>query len=373
MHNAPNNSGSDSINFEPQDVALTRSFTAGAEGYTTAKGTQLTTHRSHQVVRPAEYEIYWAEDDPASPRNWSLMYKSLVILGMGYGATVVSLFSTSYSVSIAGLEIDFHISKITGLLGITTYLLGMAAGSLLLAPLSEMYGRRPIYLVSMGAFTILVIPCALANNIETILISRFFAAFFGGAMMSNSPGSVNDVVSEDHRALAFSFWSIGPNNGPVLGPLIGGFVYEYLGWRWTNWVIMILGGLAFFVVGSIDETYTPALLRRRAAKKRLETGNPKWWSVYDTQLRFLPLLKVNVSRPFVMMLTEPIWLVQQYALMYLIHLANGSLLSEYPVFSGIGTWLLYTASCISVSWPTPSPSKPSEDGPLVLAAYRILE
>lgn len=330
MPNAPD---SGSIDFEPRDVTLTRSFTAGAEGYTTTRCTQSTTHRSCPAVQPAEYEVHWTEDDPTNPRNWPLMYKSLIVFGMGYGATVVSLFSTSYSVSIAGLEVDFHISKITGLLGITTYLLGMAAGSLLLAPLSEMYGRRPIYLVAMGLFTILVIPCALANNIETILISRFFAAFFGGAMMSNSPGSVNDVVSEDHRALAFSFWSIGPANGPVLGPIIGGFVYEYLGWRWTNWVIMILGGLAFFVVALIEETYTPTLLRTRAAKKRQETGNPRWWSAYDTQLRFVPLLKVNVSRPFVMMLKEPIWLVDNRPQPSLFdHLTNDLLLSGHSIF-----------------------------------------
>lgn len=180
---------------------------------------------------------------------------------MRYGETVISLSSTSYSVSIPGLQDDFHITKITGLLGITTYLLGLAVGSVFLAPLSETLGRRPVYLMSAGLFTIFVLPCALARNIETILISRFVACFFGSALMSNSPGSVNDIVREHHRALAFGFWSIGPINGPVLGPIIGGFVFEYLGWRWTNWLIMMRGGLALVSVGSVEETYAPVLLR----------------------------------------------------------------------------------------------------------------
>jgi MFS family permease len=66
-------------------------------------------------------------------------------------------------------------------------------------------------------------------------------------MISNAPGTVADIVSDDYRALAFSIWSIGPMNGPVVGPLIGGFVFQYMGWRWTNWVVMIGSGVSWSV------------------------------------------------------------------------------------------------------------------------------
>lgn len=109
---------------------------------------------------------------------------------------------------------DFHISSETvAVLGVTTYLMGLAIGSVILAPLSEMYGRRPIYLIAMVFFAIFIIPCALSHNLETILICRFFGAFAGSAMIGNAPGTVNDIVSEEYRALAFSLWSIGPMNG----------------------------------------------------------------------------------------------------------------------------------------------------------------
>ena len=85
----------------------------------------------------------------------------------------------------------------------------MATGSVVLAPLSEMYGRRPIYIAALGLFNFFVLPCALAKNIQTILISRFFGAFCAAAMISNAPGTINDIVDEEHRALAFSIWSIG--------------------------------------------------------------------------------------------------------------------------------------------------------------------
>jgi MFS family permease len=103
-------------------------------------------------------------------------------------------------------------------------------------------------------------------------------------MISNSPGTVADITNETYRALAFSIWSIGPMNGPVTGPLIGGFAAEYLGWRWTNWLVMIFSGVGWIMCASIKETYAPVLLQRKAAKMRKETGDDRWWCRYDNKL-----------------------------------------------------------------------------------------
>ena len=145
----------------------------------------------------------------------------LRIAGMPFTAanrTYSVMYSTSYTSGIPGIMSDFNISnEAIAVLGITTYMIGLALGSVVLAPLSEMYGRRPIYLVAMAMFCVLTIPCALATNLEAILITRFFGAIAGSAMISNAPGTVNDVVLEEHRAMAFSIWSIGPMNGVSVG------------------------------------------------------------------------------------------------------------------------------------------------------------
>jgi MFS family permease len=151
-------------------------------------------------------------------------------------------------------------------------------------------------------------------------------------MIANAPGTVNDIVDEQYRALAFSIWSIGPMNGPVTGPLIGGFAAEYLGWRWTNWLVMIFSGVGWLACSLIKETYAPVLLQRKAAKMREETGDDRWWSRYDQRLSskssrelkdvpqsltfgplVLQILKINLSRPFVLAFTEPIlWFWNAY-------------------------------------------------------------
>lgn len=172
------------------------------------------------TTRDPEFEVDFAPDDRGNPQNWSLGYKVLVIAMMSYSTTAVVLYSTSYTSSIPGMQLEWGISTNTGILGVTTYLFGMATGAVVLAPLSEMYGRRPIYLVTLVLFLLFVVACAEAKNIATILTIRYFGAFCAAALISNAPGSVNDIVDEDYRALAFSVWSIGPMNGPgMLGQL----------------------------------------------------------------------------------------------------------------------------------------------------------
>jgi multidrug resistance protein len=219
---------------------LVRSYASGYSGFgpeTTyadinLKHTNTGATLGSVATNDPNFEVDWQDNDPENPRNWPMAYKCFVVFAMSYATTVTVLYSTSYTVTVGKLEQVFDVGHLTALLGLTTYLIGMAAGSTVLAPLSEMYGRRPVYIISTAMFVILILPCALAENIESLLIPRFFGAFAAASLVSNAPGSINDIVVEEYRALAFSIWAIGPLNGPVVGPIIGGFTFEYLGWRW---------------------------------------------------------------------------------------------------------------------------------------------
>jgi MFS family permease len=129
---------------------------------------------------------------------------------------------------------------------------------------------------------------------------------FGAALVSNSPGTVVDISDEDNRALVMSLWSIAPLNGPVTGPVIGGFVFQYMGWRWDNWIVLIIAGVACVMMTTLRETYAPAILQRKAARLRKEMDDPRWWCRYDQRISKLQLIKINLGRPFVLSLTEPI-------------------------------------------------------------------
>lgn len=124
------------------------------------------------------------------------------------------LYSTAYTAGLADIASEFNTSQTIVTLGLTFYLVGLAAGSIILAPLSEMYGRKPVATITLFVFCIMIIPCGVSKSITELIIFRFIGALAGSAMISCAPGSVSDIVDDDHRALAFSIWSIGPFNGP---------------------------------------------------------------------------------------------------------------------------------------------------------------
>ncbi|EAU36253.1 conserved hypothetical protein [Aspergillus terreus NIH2624] len=307
------------------------------------------------------YEVdFESEDDPENPKNWTIKYKAMAMTFLSWNTLTVVLYSTSYTSGIADIAADFETSNIIVTLGLTFYLIGLAIGSMFMAPLSEVYGRKPVSVLCLSLFTILIIPCALAKSVETLIIVRFFGALFGSVMISTAPGMVSDLVTDEQRALAMSIWSIGPVNGPVIGPIIGGFVTQYLGWRWMNWIAMIFSGVALAFSLIMRETYSPIILQKKAARLRKETDEPRWWSRYDQKIGLAEVLKINLSRPFVMAATEPIcifwniYIAIVYGILYLCFTAypivfrdirGWSLGLSGLAFLGIGVGSLITISC----------------------------
>ncbi|OAA73619.1 Major facilitator superfamily domain, general substrate transporter [Cordyceps fumosorosea ARSEF 2679] len=280
--------------------------------------------------RPPEFEVLFRPGDPSDPQNWPSWYRMWAILTVAFSAWVVILFSTSYTGALPALIDEFHVSRTHATLGLSTYLLGLALGSLVVAPLSELLGRRIVYLVGLALWAAFIIPCGVAQCLTTILVNRFISAIFGAALICNGPGTVVDVSKPDRLAMGMSLFSLGPFNGPVLGPLIGGLVFEYLGWRWTNWIVLILAGVAFSMMLTIHETYAPRILRQRAAKMRKETGDDRWWCRYDDTAVSWSLFATHMKRPLVLFFTEPIvwfinvWNALIYGILYLCFVA-------YPV------------------------------------------
>ncbi|KAL6234420.1 hypothetical protein BDW75DRAFT_241138 [Aspergillus navahoensis] len=336
---AETTSTEDSID-DDQIAALGRTITARSRLSEPELARRLTSIGTTGTMDP-NYEIDFEDGyDQANPKNWSLKYKGMAIAMLSYNTLLIVLHSTSYTSGISQIGDEFGASTTIVTLGLTFYLIGLAIGSMFMAPLSEVYGRKPVSIACLGVFTVLIIPCALAKSIEALIIVRFIGALFGSVMISTAPGMVADLVTDEQRALAISIWSIGPINGPVLGPIIGGFVTQYLGWRWMNWIALILSGVAFCFACLMRETYSPIILQRKAARRRKETDDDRWWSRYDQKAGLAEMLKVNLSRPFVMAVVEPIcifwniYIAIVYGILYLCFTA-------YPiVFRQIRGWSL---------------------------------
>lgn len=94
------------------------------------------------------------------------------------------LCAGGYSSGKEQLTSSFDVSSEIGTLGLSMYILGFAVGPLMLAPLSEYFGRNPVYMLSWLLLVIFQIPLALAPNIATVIACRLLQGFFGSAPLT---------------------------------------------------------------------------------------------------------------------------------------------------------------------------------------------
>ena len=101
-----------------------------------------------------------------------------------------------------------------------------------------------------------------------------------------------------------AFFSAAPFIGPAIGPLIGGFTFDNLNWRWLYWLQLILSGFCWFLITfTVPETYAPTILARRARKMRKEQNEDKFVTEQDLDMRPLSeRLRVFLIRPFQLLL-----------------------------------------------------------------------
>lgn len=219
----------------------------------------------------------------------------------------------------------FHVSTEVGILGISLYVLGFATGPILWAPLSELYGRKAPLLVSSFGFSIFSIAVAVGKDLQTVLICRFFSGFMGACPLTVVGAVFADMFNNKERGIAITVFSIAVFSGPLLAPFIGGFIDLTIGWRWTEYIVAIMGflGLGLSLI-FMEETYPPVILVNKASELRRRTKN---WGIHakqeEIEVDLRELLEKNLSRPIRMLFTEPIVLLLSiymafvYGLLYL--------------------------------------------------------
>lgn len=195
-------------------------------------------------------------------------------------------------------------------MGLSIFVLGIASGPLLTSPLSEWYGRRVIYIFSWSLFLIWTIGTAVAKNIQTIIITRFFTGFFGGTFLSVSGGTAGDIFHRDKIQVPMALVSAAPFTGPCFGPLVGGFINYHLHWRWTYYILLIWSGvLLASIIFLVPETHHPTLLKTKAKTLRKKTGDERYVAPSGpAQLTKAQLLRISLLRPFQFLALEPMCL-----------------------------------------------------------------
>lgn len=131
-------------------------------------------------------------------------------------------------------------SSTTATFVLSIYILGFAFGPLIIAPMSEIYGRALLYNIGNFLFTIFTVGAALSNSMGMLLAFRLLMGLAGAVPITIGSGTIADTMPVEKRGRAMSAWALGPLLGPCVGPVAGGYLIEAAGWRWVFWLIAIM-------------------------------------------------------------------------------------------------------------------------------------
>lgn len=151
-------------------------------------------------------------------------------------------------------------------------------------------------------------------------------------------------------------FSAAPFIGPAIGPLVGGFLSDNLGWRWLYWIQLILSFTVWILITfTVPETYAPTLLARRAKKMRKATGNKAFVTEQDLDLRpFAQRLRLFLIRPFQLLFLEPIvffisvYMSVLYGLLYMFFVAYPIVFQKGKGYSASTTGLMFIPIAVGV-------------------------
>ncbi|KIX99524.1 uncharacterized protein Z520_05100 [Fonsecaea multimorphosa CBS 102226] len=258
------------------------------------------------------YIVEFIPDDPRNPMLWPDWKKWALTVAVAIATLAVAFVSTGYTGSIEQIIEAFGCSQEVATLGVSLFVLGFAIGPLLWAPLSELYGRQVLFFGTYAVLTAFNAGAAGANSVAGLIVMRFFAGTFGASPLTNAGGVIADMFPANQRGLGMSIFAAAPFLGPTIGPIVGGFISETVGWRWVEGVMAIFTGcLWIFGALVIPETYAPVILSRRARALTKRTGKLYVSAIERRQGKVTPQAAFSkaLSRPWVLLFLEPIVLI----------------------------------------------------------------
>lgn len=176
---------------------------------------------------------------------------------------------------------DRHITRAyEWLLVNSPILVGIGLAPLMLAPLSEVYGRKPVLVVGSIIFVVWNTGCGAARTLGQMLACRLLSGFGPSVADALAGGVMGDLWRAEERGNAFAIFMAAPLMGPALGPICGAFISEGVDWRWVFWSSLSLPG-------SVSRS-TPSMLTRSMPRQLFR---PTSWHEAFLPLCFRSLLR----------------------------------------------------------------------------------
>ncbi len=178
---------------------------------------------------------------PGEPARLSLVEKALTSAAVLLAVLMVILDMTVVNVALPHMmgSLGATPDQITWVL--TSYIVAEAIVIPTSGFLAERFGRKRVIFISLIGFVISSMLCGQSRTLTEMVIARLFQGAFGASVIPLSQAIMVDTFSPQNRGKAMAIWGIGILLGPIMGPTVGGFITDHLGWRWVFYINVPIG------------------------------------------------------------------------------------------------------------------------------------
>ena len=174
---------------------------------------------------------------PARAETSPLVVTIVVMLG----TFMTILDSTIANVALPHMQPSLGAASDTIAWVLTSYIVATAIATPLTGWLAGRIGRRQLFLVSVAGFTVASMACGLAQSLEQMVFFRMVQGAAGAFLAPIGQSYVLDVWPQAKHGKAMAWWGVGIMVGPIMGPLIGGWLTESFSWRWVFFINLPVG------------------------------------------------------------------------------------------------------------------------------------
>ncbi|QDS68783.1 hypothetical protein FKW77_005684 [Venturia effusa] len=183
--------------------------------------------------------------DPADPYNWPEWKKTTNLMLVAFNACMATFIAAGIIPAFEDISLDLGCSlqRASYLTSMQIAILGFAP--LFWKPISNRYGRRPVWLISTLCSAVCNVGCAVSPSYATMALCRCLVAFFICPASAIGSGVVVETCFKKERAQKMGIWTLMVTLGPPAGPFFMGFVAYHVGYRWIYYVFAIINGVQF--------------------------------------------------------------------------------------------------------------------------------
>ncbi|KAJ5037947.1 uncharacterized protein L3040_006823 [Drepanopeziza brunnea f. sp. 'multigermtubi'] len=267
---------------------------------------QLSPSPSNTSPSEPSHEPQFAPGHPSNPRNWPSWRKWSIVFAITLVDLSVSWGASGYAPAEKQMQAEFGVSAEVGTLGLSLYILGLALGPMTLAPLSEYFGRSPIYILSYGVFLLFLLGTALVQDLGGFLVLRLLSGMFSSVTVANFGGTIADLWDSHDTGIPMSIYLWAATCGSPSGYFLFAFVAGTRGFRDVFWALLgVCGAFWVIMVLTLRETRHNIILARmgRTPPSQGSHGIPR---VQRVKKAASQLAQTALKRPFIFLYTESI-------------------------------------------------------------------